>query len=335
MRSPVGRRDFLKRAGSTLGVLGLGLPSSALAKLEPITFGLCADVHQDVMHDAPARLTAFVEAMDRRSASFIAQLGDFCVPKPANREFLDVFHSFSGEHFHVLGNHDTDADNLTKNGYGRDETRAFWGMEAGHYSFVRGGIRFIALDGNDPPGTGSTDYPRHVGRDQLLWLEHELDVTREPVILLSHQSAENEEGLDNAAEVREILERANADAGSQRVLACFSGHHHLNYAQSVAGIPYVQVNSMSYFWVGETCENFAYPREVHERAPMLQFTAPYRDPIWTTVTIDPSAGEIRIEGMESVWAGEPPEALGYESPPSRRRGMSPKTDARTLPLPKL
>ncbi len=332
MTHSINRRAFLKRVGMSLGAVSLGVPRSALAALDPMTFGLCADVHQDVMHDAPERLTAFVDAMEARNARFIAQLGDFCVPKPANRAFLDIFNGFTGEHYHVLGNHDTDADNLTKKGYSQQETKKFWGMDGNAYSFVQGGIRFIAIDGNDPPGTGSTDYPRHVGSKQLTWLARELEGTSEPVIMLSHQSAENEEGLDNAGAVREVLERANDDAGYQRVLACFSGHHHLNYAASVKGIPYVQVNSMSYFWVGDTCENFAYSPETHARHPMLQFTAPYRDPIWTTVEVDPSAGEIRIAAMTSEWAGTPPDALGYESPPSRRRGMSPATDARTLPL---
>jgi len=320
----VTRREFLQR--TSLAAVGF----RTLSRIEPMTFGLCADVHQDVMHDAPERLSVFVDAMSRRQAAFVAQLGDFCVPKPANRNFLDVFHSFDGPHYHVLGNHDTDDDNLTKKGYVRADTRAFWGMEANYYSFVQGGIRFIALDGNDPPGTGSTDYPRHVGNQQLAWLERVLETTTEPVIVLSHQGLENEEGLDNGENVRAVLELANERAGSQRVLACFSGHHHLNYAETVKAIPYVQVNSMSYFWVGEDCENFAYAPEIHERHPMLQFTAPYRDPVWTTVTVDPQAQEITVEARVSTWAGESPTGLGYESPPSRRRGLSPATAARRL-----
>lgn len=31
----------------------------------PVRFGLCADVHKDIMHDAAARLGGFVEAMQR------------------------------------------------------------------------------------------------------------------------------------------------------------------------------------------------------------------------------------------------------------------------------
>ncbi|TDI35769.1 MAG: alkaline phosphatase [Acidobacteria bacterium] len=325
------RREFLQHASSA-AVLALRPSRSVAARLEPMTFGLCADVHQDVMHDAPERLQTFVRAMEDRGARFIAQLGDFCIPSPANQSFLDVFHSFRGKHHHVLGNHDTDSENLTKNGYSQNETKAFWGIESNYYAFVEGGIRFLVLDGNDRPADWGTDYPLHIGEAQLAWLENELIGSDEPVIVLSHQSAENAEGLDNGDRVRALLEAANRRAGWQRVLACFSGHHHLNYAVEINAIPYVQVNSMSYFWVGEACQNFAYPKRIHARRPMLEFTAPYKDPVWSTVTVDPGAGEIRIEGRQSDWAGKSPEELGYTSPEPRRRGMSPKSDDRTIAI---
>lgn len=328
--SLVTRRRFLEQAAMGAAVLSFR-PSKALAsRLEPLTFGLCADVHQDVMHDAPQRLAAFVRAMNERRASFIAQLGDFCIPKKDNQPFLDVFHSFEGPSYHVLGNHDTDSENLTKNGYSQEETRDFWNMDRDYYSFVVAGFRFIALDGNDRPEDWGSDYPRHLGDEQCRWLERELARTDEPILLLSHQSAENAEGMDNGASVRAILERANRDAGWQRVLACFSGHHHLNDLVRVNGIPYLQVNSMSYFWVGEECRNFAYPEPIHATRPMLEFTAPYRDPLWSRVTIDPDAGEIRIEGRRSDWVGKSPEELGYRAPLARRKGMSPRVDNRAF-----
>ncbi len=214
-----------------------------------------------------------------------------------------------GPHYHVLGNHDTDADNLTKNGYTQEETKAFWGMDTDYYAFVHGGFRFVVLDGNDRAEGAGTDYPRHIESAQLRWLDRELSRTDEPILVLSHQSAENAEGLDNGAEVRALLEQANERAGYRRVVACFSGHHHLNDLVRVRDIPYVQVNSMSYFWVGEACENFAYPKHIHDAHPMLRFTAPYRDPLWSVVTLDPKAGELKIEGRKSTWAGRSPEEL--------------------------
>ena len=116
------------------------------------------------------------------------------------------------------------------------------------------------------------------------------------------------------------------------MLACFTGHHHLNDLVEVREIPYVQINSMSYFWVGEECRNQAYSDQIHAARPMLAFTAPYRDPLWTTVTIDPIAGEIRVEGRESAWAGQAPEELGYAAPLAQRKGMSPRIDPRRLEI---
>ena len=326
------RRQFVAGTlGSAVSALVFS-DSSAWSSVEgPITFGLCADVHQDVMHDGEERIGAFVHAMNQRGVDFIAQLGDFCIPKETNRQFLEAFHRFGGAHYHVLGNHDTDSDNLTKKGYSKSETRRFWGMEANYYTFVLRGVRFVVLDGNDlNPAADPGQYPRHVGDEQRQWLDNLLSRTDEPLVFFSHQSLQNEEGLDNAAEIRAILEQADQRASGRRVLASFSGHHHLNDWVAIRQIPYVQINSMSYFWVGENCENFAYPRHIHDSAPMLQFTAPYRDPIWSVVTLDPASSTIQITGRASEWAGQHPDELGYESPPSRRQGMEPRSSDWTI-----
>ena len=215
------RRRFLQQGATTAAVLAFTTPRASWAsRLEPFTFGLCADVHQDVMHDAPERLGVFVRAMNERKATFIAQLGDFCIPKEGNRAFLEVVPLVrDGPHYHVLGNHDTDSENLTKNGYSQEETKAFWGMPANSYSFEHGGVRFIVLDGNDRPDDWGTDYPLHIGDAQLKWLETELSRTREPVIVLSHQGAEHPEGLDNGAMVRAIS-RGRQSTGGFPARAC-------------------------------------------------------------------------------------------------------------------
>ena len=52
------------------------------------SFGVIADVHQDIMHDGVSRLRAFVEAMNDAKPDFSIQLGDFCVPHERNAEFM-------------------------------------------------------------------------------------------------------------------------------------------------------------------------------------------------------------------------------------------------------
>ena len=59
------RRDFLRSTGVV--ATSILLPRQLMAALskikQPIKLGMIADLHQDVMHDGPARLKAFLDAM--------------------------------------------------------------------------------------------------------------------------------------------------------------------------------------------------------------------------------------------------------------------------------
>ena len=91
------------------------------AERTPVRFGICADVHKDVMHDADARLKTFINRMNKENVDFIIQLGDFCRPYDYNRGFLGIWNEFKGSRYQVLGNHDTDG------GFTREQTLKFWG----------------------------------------------------------------------------------------------------------------------------------------------------------------------------------------------------------------
>ncbi len=108
---PDNRRGFLRQSASMTGIAGsLGGVSGRAAAYSKSTvrIGLIADVHKDIIHDADERLTDFIRTMTAAKADAIIQLGDFCIPKPSNLPFLDIFKRFEGPQFHVLGNHDTD-----------------------------------------------------------------------------------------------------------------------------------------------------------------------------------------------------------------------------------
>ena len=318
------RRTFLRQTLAGTAILTFDLPPSARTRVDALRFGMCADVHQDVMHDACERLGSFVKTMGEKKAEFLVQMGDFCQPIDKNRTFLKVWRSFKGPTYDVLGNHDMDG------GKTRAQTRAFMGMKSGHYTFVKSGYRFIVLDGNDRHDGAPAGYARHVGDEQRAWLKRQLETTDEPVIVLCHQSLENARGVDNGPAVRAILEAANERAGWRRVLASFSGHHHLDDLVEINGIPYVQVNSMSYFWVGGTKKHESYSKEIHAAHPWIQYTSPYRDPLWAFVTIDPR-GELRIEGVRSRWVGPSPQDLGRKPRPDER-GIAPRVSDRALKL---
>ena len=321
---PTTRRDFLKGAAAGACLLRFRPPTEIAERLQELRFGMCADVHQDVMHDAEERLAVFLKNMADKQAHFVAQMGDFCQPKAANDSFREVWQSWEGDQYNVVGNHDMDG------GATRKQFRDYLGMESGYYTFLQRGYRFVVLDGNDRHDKAPGGYPRHIGKEQCAWLSETLAQTSEPVIVLSHQSLENGLGVDNGAEVRSILEAANEAAGWGRILACFSGHHHLDDLVEVNGIPYVQVNSMSYYWVGGSKKHKSYPAEIHAEHPWIEYTSPYADPLWAFVTIDPK-GELRIEGVRSKWVGPSPEDLGYEAGEDEK-GITPNVAARKVDL---
>ena len=305
----MGRRQLL-RAG-LLSAGGLMAPWSAQAapdaKRERIRFGLCADVHKDVIHDPDERLRTFVDAMSTEHVDFIMQLGDFCQPIPKNQGFLDIWNQFQGPHYHVLGNHDMD------DGASREDTLACWGMAAKHYSFDRGGYHFVVLDGNDKNENPAPGYARYIGKPQLAWLERDLEATSAPTFVFSHQSLEHATGVENTKEVQALLESINHRAGYRKVAACFSGHHHLDFRTTINGIDYIQVNSMSYYWVGGNYIRTRFAEEVETAHPWVRHTAPYRDPLYALVTLEPD-GAMTITGRRSSFIPPTPDDMGIPDP---------------------
>jgi Icc protein len=276
----------------------------------PVTrFGVISDVHQDIIPDATERIRSFAAAMTEARADFVVELGDFCIPKEANRGFLSAWRAFSGPRQHVLGNHDMDG------GFSREQTVAFLGMPARHHTFDGGSFLGVVLDGNDPGGGGS-GYARYIAADQRAWLEKTLAEARRPVILFVHQPLDDAQGVGNGAEVRAILEKAERGRPG-RVLATFAGHLHLDYLRMIGGLPYVQVNSAAYYWLGDAGQSLDYfPAETHERYKSLRSVAAYRGPVWALVEVDLAAGEIRITGRRTEWVG--PSAIERAKMPTDR-----------------
>ncbi len=293
------RRQVLTTLTSFPFVGAVGALAAEAAK--PLRFGLITDVHQDIIPDASVRLGAFVEAMTREKVDFIAQLGDFCIPKDANRSFYEVWERFGGKRYHVLGNHDMDG------GFSREKTVEYYGMPHRYYTFEQGGLLFVVLDGNDSGGT-SKGYKRFIAPEQRDWLKKTLAETTKAVVILIHQPLDNASGIDNHAEIRDVL---RGEPGARpKVLAVFSGHLHQDYARPIDGIHHVQVNSASYYWMGDKYKHTSFDAAAHERSPYLQSTCPYRDSLWAIVTVDLAKGSITVEGKRTEWVGGSPWEVG-------------------------
>lgn len=307
--------------------LALTLPLSALVSCkgkrnQKVKFGVSADVHKDIMHDADERLRTFVTAAQNENSDFIVQLGDFCRPYENNISFMEVWNSFTGVKHHVLGNHDMDG------GFSRETVIEYWKSEAKYYSYDSGGIHFIVLDGNDknPSENRAPGYARYIGSKQLNWLKSDLRTTKNPVVIFSHQSLENVQGIENTAEVQQVLETENKLAGFTKVIACFSGHHHTDYHVRKNGIYYIQINSMSYSWLGGDFKTIRYSKEIDEKYPWIKYTVPYKEPLFAFVEIDENY--IKIYGKQSEFVGSTPEELGV--PKSNNGPIVPKISSAKL-----
>ncbi len=277
-------------------------------KPETIRFGVIADIHKDVMHDADQRLQVFINEMNDKEVDFIIQLGDFCQPQEYNISFLDIWNSFIGPAYHMLGNHDMDDDTGGK--FTREETAAYYNMPSKYYSFDQQGFHFVILDGNekrDPPQRG---YPHYIGSEQMEWLRDDLNTTNLPTLVFSHQSLTNSDGVENSDEVKEILEEANRKSNSIKVVACICGHHHKDNIVEISGIQYIHINSMSYYWLGGDYKNIRYSEELDKEFPWIKYTAPYKDPLYAIITVA-TDGAITIEGKETEWVGPSPMDLDY------------------------
>jgi len=299
----ISRRKFIK--SSTIAGIAITLPLKAFSSISeknPVHFGLIADVHKDVMHDADERLQTFITSANKKDLDFVLQLGDFCRPYDYNKPFLNIFDSYEGEKYHVLGNHDTDG------GFTQEQVKAFWNMPSNYYSFDKKGVHFIVLDGNDPNPKPWSGYNRYIGDEQKQWLINDLKQTNKPTIVFSHQSLELEyDGVANMQEIRKILEDVNNTSGFQKVLCCISGHTHTDYATKINDIYYVQINSASYRWLGGDHKVIRYSKEVDEKFEWIKYTIPYKDPLFTFIKIHNN--KITIEAKKTKFVGPGPEEM--------------------------
>lgn len=296
--SLISRREML--AGLTAATLVSELPAADPATT--VRIGLIADPHHGLAPDALSRLDAFMDSMNRAKPDALIQLGDFCHPPravPEAKDFLKIWNQFRGPKYHVIGNHDLD------NAREKQEVLDCWQLKQPYYSFDIGPVHIAVLDCNFvledkkyldwKPGQR---YQNHVHPEQAEWLESDLIITKKPTIILSHQALDEVwygGRVPNRLVIRNVIDRVHRREKRQKVLACLCGHHHLDHYSTIDRVPYLHINSASYFWVGEE-----YGR-----------MAAYRDPLFALMTIDLFDGTLRILGRESVFNAPSPSDRDY------------------------
>lgn len=296
-----------------------------------ISFGICSDVHQDLFPNVESRLEEFIKVANEKQVDFIIQLGDFCFPREENKNFMNIWNSFNGAKYHVLGNHDMDKCS-------KSEILEFWGVDnkKPFYSFDLNDFHFIVLDPNNIFKNGeylpyeNGNYFQEEGKinyltpEQLDWLNEDLLKTLKPSIIFSHQPLNLT--VSNRKKVLEILE-----INSRKIIACFSGHMHKNWHVVENSINHVQINSMCYLWVGDKyMYKGRFPNEIQEKYPNIKRMIPYRDSLYCFVEIDLELGVIQITGKSSEFIPPGPEQLGLVE--TGIFGPSSSIDSRTIKI---
>ncbi|MFD2159675.1 metallophosphoesterase family protein [Rubritalea tangerina] len=251
-----------------------------------ITLGIITDVHIGFVSEAEKRLDAFLKEMKKERPDALVQLGDFAFPNAKYQAHADRFNAAHEHTIHAIGNHELD------HGLTRDSAVKAWGIPGYYYSKEVEGIKIIVLDGNDrgsPTYSSHGGYHSYIGPEQQAWLKKELDAAEQPVLIASHQPLAGTIAVDNAQEMQELLSHYQ-----DKILLCINGHSHVDQQLEVKGIHYLHINSASYYWLGGRVR-----------------LATYKDPLFTTMTIDPKAATITLKGVKSSWAKGTPEDAGY------------------------
>ena len=294
-----------------------------------IKFAVMTDLHTDIIHDAPKRVQAFVEAANAESCDFAIQLGDFMQPEfigsyqcsesrvspvmknilaglgmsaEEKREIWSIFHGLNCPLYHVIGNHDLDL-------YSKNEIIDYWKMIGPYYSFDINDYHFIVLDANFGLENNETiafcrgnymkwmfakDEPfPYIPKEELLWLENDLASTDKKSIIFSHEGINS--GFLNAINYKEIFDILKAAPNG--VALCICGHKHQDLLEYEDNIPVYCLNSMSGYAVPAQFAVRRFSEEIENSYPNVQYMCPYENPLYIIVTIDEAT--IRITGRNS------------------------------------
>lgn len=316
------RRSFIK--STVLTSFSLALPPSILklwaGQTENLRLGLITDLHRDIIHDADLRLQTFLEEVHRTEVHAKIQLGDFAIPKPANASFIASFNQGNIPAYNVLGNHDLDE------GYSKEQAIQAFGMPSAYYAKVIQGVRILVLDGNDPGSpTTKGGYASYIGKEQQDWLNQQLEDSKEPVIVISHQPIAGIYTIDNAVEIQNLL-----STHASKIILAVNGHAHVDQFLKVGGVSYLHLNSASYYWVGEKHRHLSMDADTHANYPSLSLTCPYAAVLFGVLTLDRKTKKLSLTGRKSSWIGPSPKELGYSilSPAEQEMYLNPQISNR-------
>ncbi len=229
--------------------------------------------------NSPAKLAEAIGTLNREELAFVVTLGDLIDRGWENYDrILPVYDALRHESVLLPGNHDFSIapDRL-------DDVHARLGMPAPWHDFLRGGIRFVVIDGNEislfstPEGharhleaqarldallaagaVNARQWNGGLGEEQFAWLEETLAAAAgrgEKVVVMGHYPLfpENEHNLWDCGRVVDLFER------SGNVVAYLNGHNHAGNIGRSGSTWYVNFKGM----VDTEAENTFAVVEIH------------------------------------------------------------------------
>jgi len=236
---------------------------------------------------------------EEENCDFIIHAGDFCGGQSNADEYIKAYNDFHIPSYHCLGNHDADKCTF-------EEILRKFKMPADYYYFDCKGYRMVILNPNVYYLDGEhvhyslgnyykhPDARDHLPPEQLVWLEKILAETPYPCILISHESFERPDGVQNREEVRKIIDDANRRKPGT-VLMCINGHYHRDYIRILNNVCYYDMISASFDYMPVTHSLFT--EDIMNQYPHAKHTVVFNDPLHAIVELEGST--ITIKGMES------------------------------------
>ena len=316
------KREFLSLSmmgavagGSQLVATAASNPGGAqlAAPARPLKVCVFADIHYHPggwTNDTPEVLEKIMARAESAGCDMMIHLGDFVhnVNTPLTKDYIRRYNEFRVPGYHILGNHDQD-------GTPWKQTTDAYRMPDGHYSFDKGGFRFVVADPNyfcETPGAyvhhelgnyfrrGKGSTINWIPPEQLEWMRDTIFNSPNPCVVLSHQSFErppNGAGVMNKEAVQAIFNEANR-RWPGRVRLVMNGHMHMDYLRVLDNILYWDVNSANYQWFGK--KHTAYPADYIATHRGAVHNIGWKEPLSAILTMWPN-GRIKIEGSRSEY----------------------------------
>ena len=234
-----------------------------------------------------------------QNCDFVIHAGDFCHGPTKVPEYVARYNKMTPKAFHCIGNHEADNSSF-------EDIVRLYEMENDYYYIDISGYRIVVLNpnyyyenGEYIPYSNKNYFGKsrdHMPPEQLEWLKETIDEADAPCILISHESFERDDGVQNREEVVKIINEANKKR-AHSVLMCINGHYHCDHLRLMDGVCYFEMNSASFDAIDNT--HRLYPEELHAAYRHAGDCIKYADTLYAIVTIE--GNTIDIKGNSSSY----------------------------------